>query len=147
MQATFAQAGVKAELITGDFRATLTKYRARNHDIYLGRWGADFLDPHSNADAFAKNVNNADDAPAKPLAWRNAWKNDELSEMTNAAMIEGDAEKRQKLYEDAQRKFTGVSPFIIMFQNTELLAERKNVKGLYLGPVSETTFFKTVEKN
>ena len=147
MQATFAQAGVKAELIPGDFRATLTKYRARNHDIYLGRWGADFLDPHSNADAFAKNVNNADDAPAKPLAWRNAWKNDELSEMTNAAMIEGDAEKRQKLYEDAQRKFTGVSPFIIMFQNTELLAERKNVKGLYLGPVSETTFFKTVEKN
>ena len=91
MQATFAQAGVKAELIPGDFRATLTKYRARNHDIYLGRWGADFLDPHSNADAFAKNVNNADDAPAKPLAWRNAWKNDELSEMTNAAMIEGDA--------------------------------------------------------
>ncbi len=147
MQANFAQGGVKAELIPGDFRATLTKYRARNHDIYLGRWGADFLAPHSNADAFAKNVNNADDAPAKPLAWRNAWKNDELSEMTNAAMIEGDAAKRQKLYEDAQRKFTGVSPFIVMFQNTELLAERKNVKGLNIGPVSETTFFKTVEKN
>ncbi len=147
MQANFAQGGVKLELIPGDFRATLTKYRARNHDIYLGRWGSDFLDPHSNADTFAMNLNNADDAPAKPRAWRNAWKNDELSEMTNAAMIEGDAAKRQKLYEDAQRKFTGVSPFIVMFQNTELLAERKNVKGLNIGPVSETTFFKTVEKN
>jgi peptide/nickel transport system substrate-binding protein len=147
MQANFAQAGVKLELIPGDFRATLTKYRARNHEIYVGRWGSDFMDPHSNADAFAKNVNNADDAAAKPLAWRNAWKNDELSEMTNAAMIETDAAKRQKLYEDAQRKFTGVAPFIIMFQNTELLAERKNVKGFNLGPLSETTFFKTVEKN
>ena len=67
--------------------------------------------------------------------------------MTNAAMIETDAAKRRKLYEDAQRKFTGVSPFVIMFQNTELLAERKNVKGFHLGPLSETTFFKTVEKN
>jgi peptide/nickel transport system substrate-binding protein len=147
IQATFAQGGVKLELIPGDFRATLTKYRARNHDIYMGRWGSDFLDPHSNADTFAMNLNNADDAPAKPLAWRNAWQNKDLSDLTQAAMIETDAAKRQKLYEDAQRKFVQGSPFIIMFQNTELLAERKNVKGFNLGPLSETTFFKTVEKN
>lgn len=147
IQATFAQAGVKLELIPGDFRATLTKYRARNHDIYMGRWGSDFLDPHSNADTFALNVNNADDAPAKPLAWRNAWQSKELGDLTQAAMIERDAEKRKQLYETAQRKFVQNSPFVIMFQNTELLAERKNVKGFYLGPLSETTFFKTVEKN
>ncbi|MSO93400.1 MAG: ABC transporter substrate-binding protein [Rhodospirillales bacterium] len=147
IQATFAQAGVKVSLIPGDFRATITKYRARNHDIYMGRWGSDFLDPHSNADTFAKNVNNADDAPAKPLAWRNAWQNKELTDLTDAAMVESDTEKRRQLYESTQRKFVQVSPFVMMFQNTELLAERKNVTGFILGPLSETTFFKTVEKN
>lgn len=147
IQATFAQGGVKLELIPGDFRATLTKYRARNHDIYVGRWGSDFLDPHSNADAFAKNVNNADDAPAKPLAWRNSWQNKELSDMVEAAMIERDTEKRRQIYETLQRKFYENSPFVVAFQNTELVAERKNVKGLAIGPVSETTFFRTVEKN
>lgn len=147
IQATFAQAGVKLELIPGDFRATLTKYRARNHDIYVGRWGSDFLDPHSNADAFAKNVNNADDAPAKPLAWRNSWQNKELSDMVEAAMIERDTEKRKQIYENLQRKFTQGSPFVVAFQNTELVAERKNVKGLAIGPISETTFFRLVEKN
>lgn len=147
IQATFAQAGVKVDLIPGDFRATITKYRARNHDIYMGRWGSDFLDPHSNADTFAKNVNNADDAPAKPLAWRNSWQNKELTDLTDAAMVESDTEKRRQLYESTQRKFLRVSPFVMMFQNTELLAERKNVNGFILGPLSETTFFKTVEKN
>jgi peptide/nickel transport system substrate-binding protein len=147
IQATFAQAGVKLELIPGDFRATLTKYRARNHDIYVGRWGSDFLDPHSNADAFAKNVNNADDAPAKPLAWRNSWQDKELSDMVEAAMIERDTEKRKQIYENLQRKLTTNSPFVVAFQNTELVAERKNVKGLAIGPISETTFFRLVEKN
>lgn len=147
IQATFAQAGVKLELIPGDFRATLTKYRARNHDIYVGRWGSDFLDPHSNADAFGKNVNNADDAPAKPLAWRNSWQDKEMSDMVEAAMIERDTEKRKQIYETMQRKFTTSSPFVVAFQNTELVAERKNVKGLAIGPISETTFFRLVEKN
>ena len=45
IQATFAQAGVKLEIIPGDGRQTLTKYRARQHDIYIGNWGSDYQDP------------------------------------------------------------------------------------------------------
>ncbi|HIC80246.1 MAG TPA: ABC transporter substrate-binding protein, partial [Kiloniellaceae bacterium] len=72
IQATFAQGGVDLEIIPGDGKQTLTKYRARNHDIYIGRWGPDYQDPHTNADTFARNPDNSDDAKSKPLAWRNS---------------------------------------------------------------------------
>src|SRR3546814_5822616 len=82
IQATFAQAGIELEIIPGDGSQTLTKYRARNHDIYIGRWGPDYQDPHTNADTFARNPDNSDDAKSKPLAWRNAW---DIPEMTKEA--------------------------------------------------------------
>ena len=44
-----AQAGIKIEIIPGDGKQTLTKYRARQHDIYIGVWGPDYQDPHTNA--------------------------------------------------------------------------------------------------
>src|SRR5690606_23890446 len=59
IQQTFALAGIKLELIPGDGQQTLTKYRARNHDIYIGQWGPDYQDPHTNADTFARNPDNS----------------------------------------------------------------------------------------
>ena len=85
---------MKLEIIPGDGKQTLTKYRARQHDIYIGQWGADYQDPHTNADTFAANDDNSDDAKAKPLAWRNAWDIPELTAKTRAAVLERDAAKR-----------------------------------------------------
>lgn len=47
IQATWSQAGINLEIIPGDNKQTLTKYRARQHDIYIGRWGPDYQDPHA----------------------------------------------------------------------------------------------------
>ncbi len=85
MQQTFKRAGIELEIIPGDGKQTLTKYRARTHDIYIGTWGADYWDPHTNADTFARNPDNADDAKSKPLAWRNAWAIPELTKKSDAA--------------------------------------------------------------
>ncbi len=35
-----------------DNKTTLTKYRASEHDIYIGQWGSDYQDPHSNAEGY-----------------------------------------------------------------------------------------------
>ncbi|TIQ16391.1 ABC transporter substrate-binding protein, partial [Mesorhizobium sp.] len=72
-QQTLGQAGIKLEIIPGDGKQTLTKYRARNHDIYIGQWGQDYFDPNSNAQTFASNPDNSDEGKVKTLAWRNAW--------------------------------------------------------------------------
>jgi peptide/nickel transport system substrate-binding protein len=80
-------AGIDIEILPGDGKQTLTKYRARTHDMYIGQWGADYWDPHTNADTFARNPDNGDDAKTKPLAWRNAWDIPELTKKADAAAL------------------------------------------------------------
>jgi peptide/nickel transport system substrate-binding protein len=63
---------ITVELIPATGMQTLTKYRARNHDIYIGH-GADYQDPHTNADTFAATPTTAT-LDVKSLAWRNAWR-------------------------------------------------------------------------
>ncbi|MGO1117779.1 ABC transporter substrate-binding protein [Rhodovibrionaceae bacterium A322] len=146
IQATFAQAGVKLEIIPGDGKQTLTKYRARNHDIYIGRWGPDYQDPHTNADTFARNPDNSDNAKSKPLAWRNSWDIPEMTKMADAAVLESDATKRAAMYMDIQRKHQQTSPFVVMFQDIEVAALQKNVNGFILGPSFDSNFYRFVTK-
>ena len=147
IQATWAQAGVKLEIIPGDGKQTLTKYRARTHDIYIGQWGPDYLDPHTNAETFAINENNGEDAKSKTLAWRNAWDIPQMTKVTQGAVLETDAAKRKATYETLQRDHQKVSPFVIMFQQIEVSAERKNVNGWVIGPSSDTNRYATIVKN
>ncbi len=141
IQATWAQAGIKLELLPGDGRATLTKYRARTHDIYIGQWGPDYQDPHTNAETFAINENNADDARSKTLAWRNSWAIPEMTKATAAAVFEKDGAKRKATYEAIQREHQKTSPFVMLFQQVEVAAIRKDVKGLIIGPGSASTLY------
>jgi peptide/nickel transport system substrate-binding protein len=138
IQQTFAQAGVKLEILPGDEKQTLTKYRARQHDIYIGRWGADYQDPNTNADTFAANDDNSDNARAKPLAWRNAWEIPELTKRTRAAVLESDAQKRAAMYTELQKEVLETGPYVIMFQQIEVAAERKNVRDFVIGPTFDT---------
>jgi len=146
MQQSMAKAGIDLELIPGDGKQTLTKYRARNHDIYIGRWGPDFQDPHTNASTFAFNPDNSDDATSKPLAWRNAWDIPELTKETDAAMLERDAKKRADMYVDEQKKVLDSGPFVIYAQEIEVLGARKDVKGIVIGPSFNDNNFAHVTK-
>jgi peptide/nickel transport system substrate-binding protein len=134
IQASWAQAGVAVEIIPADDKQNLTVYRARQHDIYIGRWGPDYQDPHTNAETFAMNVDNTDGAKSKTLAWRNAWDIPEMTKETQAAVLERDAAKRAAIYESIQREHQKVSPFVIIAQEIETIASRSNVKGMIWGP-------------
>lgn len=146
IQQTMAMAGINIELIPGDGQQTLTKYRARNHDIYIGRWGPDYQDPHTNADTFARNPDNSDDAASKPLAWRNSWEIPEMTAKADAAVLEDDADARAEMYLELQREHQETSPFVIMFQEIEVLGFRDNVKGFVVGPSFNDNSFKAVTK-
>ena len=140
------KAGIDIEILPGDGRQTLTKYRARSHDLYIGQWGADYWDPHTNADTFARNPDNAEDAKSKPLAWRNAWDIPALTKKTDAAVLERDTEKRKALYAEIQKEHRETSPFVMIYQMNEVAAFRNNVQGLRLGLTSDTTYVHRVSK-
>jgi len=146
IQQTLGQAGIKLEIIPGDGKQTLTKYRARNHDIYIGNWGQDYFDPNSNAQTFASNPDNGDDAKIKTLAWRNAWDIPDLTKETEAALLEKDSAKRADIYKDLQQKILDTSPFVIIHQQLEVAGLRKNLKDFKLGPSFDTNFVSSVSK-
>lgn len=146
MQQTLAQAGVKMEIIPGDGKQTLTKYRARTHDIYIGQWGSDYFDPNSNADTFTSNPDNSDAGTVKTLAWRNTWEAPELDKETKAALLERDAAKRAAMYEDVQKKFLANSPFVVIFQQIEVAGYRKSLKDFKLGPSFDTNYVGPISK-
>lgn len=145
-QQTAGQAGVKVEIIPGDGKQTLTKYRARNHDLYIGQWGMDYWDPNSNAEAFTSNPDNADEGSVKTLAWRNAWDIPEQTAETKAALLERNDEKRADSYKKLQQEALDTSPFVMIFQQIEVAGLRKNVKNYKLGPSMDTNFLGSVTK-
>lgn len=146
VQQTLAQAGVRLEIIPGDGKQTLTKYRARTHDSYIGQWGVDYWDPNSNAETFTSNPDNSDAGTNKTLAWRNAWDVPDLTKETKAALLERDGAKRAQMYQDLQKKVLETSPFILIFQQTEVAGLRSNLKGFKLGPSFDTNYVFNVSK-
>jgi peptide/nickel transport system substrate-binding protein len=147
MQQTFAQAGIKLELIPGDGKQVLTKYRARNHDIYIGDWGSDYWDPNSNAETFTSNPDNSDTPKSKTLAWRNSWDDPALTKETAAALLERDTDKRKAMYVDLQKKVLEGGPFVVIYQKTEVAGYRNNLHGFKLGPTFDSNFMNTVSKD
>ena len=138
-QQTAKRAGIDIEIIPGDGKQVLTKYRARTHDMYIGQWGTDYWDPNSNTD-FVRNADNSDSAKVKSLAWRNAWDAPALSMQADAAVLERDPARRKAMYEKMQAEFRATSPFIMIYQMTEVAAYRSNVSGFRIGSTSDTNY-------
>ena len=123
------------------------RYRAREHELILAPWSPDYVDPHSNADAFARHPDNRRDANLTGvLAWRNAWARNEFNEAVVRARNELDPALRAQLYRDLQRRPQSEGPYVIMFQQTEQVARRRSVAGFATGPAFDQVWYRTVEK-
>jgi peptide/nickel transport system substrate-binding protein len=147
LQNTLAQGGINVELRVGTGAEILGEYRARNHEMTMEAWGPDYPDPHTNADTFARNPDNSDEAQATGvLAWRNAWPATETNDLTNAAVLEQDGDKRAGMYQEIQRIHQQVAPFAMLFQQIEQVALRANVEGFSAGGSTSSAAFWTTTK-
>lgn len=147
VQADLAKGGIKANIVTLEGKTLWPKYRAREHDIMLARWSPDYVDPHSNADAFAHNPDNRLEAKLTGvLAWRNAWADDSSNMLTVKARNELDLGKRKKQYLELQAMLQKKGPFVIMFQQNEQVARRSNLRGFVSGSNFDLVFYRNVAK-
>jgi peptide/nickel transport system substrate-binding protein len=80
------------------------------------------------------------------LSWRNAWAIPELTKKSDAAALERDVAKRAKLYQEIQAEFRKTSPFVMLYQKTEVAAYRSNLSGVKLGATSDLTYQFSVGK-
>lgn len=146
-QNALAQVGIKLNITVGTAKQILGEYRSRNLDVYIGAWGPDYPDPHTNAGTFAYNPDNSDAANATGLlAWRNSWDTGGLTDKTAAAVVENDRDVRQQMYSDIQAEFRGTSPFAVMFQKIEQAAMRDNVQNVNLGGATTAVSYWPITK-
>lgn len=147
LQANLAKGGIKANIVTLEGKTLWPKYRAREHDIILARWSPDYVDPHSNADAFAHNPDNRLEAKLTGvLAWRNAWADEEANKLAVMARNELDLGKRKQQYLELQAMLQKKGPFVILFQQNEQVARRTNLRGFVSGSNFDLVFYRNVNK-
>ena len=147
LQSDLAKGGIKVNIVTLEGKTLWPKYRAREHDIILARWSPDYVDPHSNADAFAHNPDNRLEAKLTGvLAWRNAWADDASNVLAVKARNELDLDKRKQQYLELQGMLQKTGPFVIMFQQNEQIARRKGLRGFVSGSNFDLVFYRNVVK-
>ena len=138
---------MKVELIPGDGKQVLTKYRARNHDIYIGQWGPDYQDPHTNAETFAMNVDNTDDAEVEDAG---------LAELLGhprhdqADPGRGEGARRQEARGRSTRRSSASTrsrrPSSSCSSRAEVAAHSKDVDGFVMGPSFENNLYAGIKK-
>lgn len=143
LQASFARADIQIEIQPVAEAELWSKMRGRNFQSIFIYWGADYIDPNTNASAFAYNVPNG----SKTLAWRVGWNIPELSKETREAAAESDNVKRRARYTELQTKLQQNSPYVVTLQGQKLVALRDNVQGAAQGLDTSMLYYDQVSKN
>jgi len=142
LQASFAKADIDIQIQPVAESELWGKMRGRNFQSIFIYWGADYVDPNTNASTFAYNV---PDGP-KTLAWRVGWEIPKLSAQTRAAAAESDVQKRQALYGELQKEIQQNSPYVVTLQGQKLVGLRDNVQGAKQGIGTSMLYYDQVSK-
>ncbi len=146
IQANLAEIGIKLKMLPAESRQALTKFRARNSEMYMGAWAGDFFDPHTNAEWFLYNPDNSDNSKNRTFAWRVSWDPGEAGKEVIAATKESDPAKRIKMYEELQRLEAKTSPIVHMFQQVQIAVTKANVTGVSMGLIFDATRHDSIAK-
>lgn len=122
-----AKVGLVANIRQLQQSELLNIYRNQDGELVLMNWGPDFPDPDGNATPFANYE-------ARSLAWRNAWNDPKAIEMSKAAAIELDPDKRAELYAELVDYVQHNGPYAILYQPTRVFGVRNNVQGFIYDP-------------
>lgn len=129
LQASFAKADIHLDLQPVVEAEQWGKMRSRDFQAIFTYWGADYIDPNTNASTFAYNVK---DGP-KTLAWRVGWDIPALSAETRRAASESDPAQRRVIYGRLQTEVQQNSPFVTILQGAQQIVARKNISHIEQG--------------
>nr|WP_100248135.1 ABC transporter substrate-binding protein [Rhizobium altiplani] len=148
IQATLAQAGIKAEIVQGAGDQIYGPMRERKFEMIVGRGGGgQEPHPHSNLRALVINPNNADDAKLSGIiGWRTSFFDQQLNDMSAKALVERDQGKQKAMYEDIQKRYEDLVPALQPISAVvDSVVYRADVKG-YENHYGWTVRLRTVSK-
>ena len=148
LQATLAQAGIDASVITGTGNQVYGAMRERKFEILVGRGGGGVEPhPHGSLRALVYNPNNSDAARLTNFqGWRTSFFSPELNQLIEKAEVERDEAKQTADYQEAQKLYEAqVGAIQPISQMVDTVVLRKDVRN-YLGHPSATTRLREVYK-
>lgn len=148
LQATLAQAGIEAAVLPGTGNQVYGAMRERKFEIVVGRGGGGAEPhPHSSLRALVYNPDNRDAARLTNFqGWRTGFHSPAMNRMIESALLEPDAERQLKAYQDIQRAYDEeVGAIQPLSQMVETVVYRDTVRG-YVGHPSATTRLHGVHK-
>ena len=148
LQATLAQAGIRARIQPGTGNQVYGAMRERNFEIVVGRGGGGAeAHPHSSLRALVYNPDNRDSARLTNFqGWRTGFADPALNALIDQALVEPDAQRQLALYQQAQQRVDlavgGLQPIAAV---TDTQVMRRVVQG-YVGHPSGATRLRDVYK-
>lgn len=95
--------GVVVQLENQEWKVFLKKLQSDPFPLFRSGWGADYPDPDNFMKLFTSNSGNN----------HGRWKNPRYDELLEAAAREADAQRRTKLYDEAQKLLTEIDAAIV----------------------------------
>lgn len=148
IQATLAQAGIDAELLTGTGNQVYGAMRDRKFEMIVGRGGGGAEPhPHANLRSLAYNPDNSDEAKLTNFqGWRTSFISNEMNDIIIKASSEIDEDKQIEYYHKAQELYDNlVVPLLPISQVVESIVVRSDINN-YIPHPSYTTHFRDVYK-
>lgn len=142
LQATFAAAGIRLQILPAVASEIYGKTRMRSEEAVWLYWIQDYFDAHSTASAFALNPEDG----TQTVAWRAGWRIPRLSAQTLAAVRELDPAARAGLYQGIQAQVQRDAPFVFALQERAVLVMRSNVRGYRQGLNADMVYYDKVSK-
>lgn len=127
LQSDVAEIGLTLNIQQLQQSELLNIYRAQDGQMVLINWSPDFPDPDGNATPFSNYE-------AKSLAFRNEWNDAKAIELSKAAAVELDTDKRAELYAELTDYVLHNGPYAVLYQPTRLFGVRSNVEGFIFDP-------------
>jgi len=149
LQATLAEAGIRASILPGTGNQVYGAMRERSFEIVVGRGGGGAeAHPHSSLRALVYNPDNRDSARLSNFqGWRTGYADAELNRLIERALLTPDTAEQVELYHQAQQRFdarVGAIQPIAQMLDTQVL--RRAVRG-YQGHPSGATRLREVSKD
>ena len=109
------------ELSIVDWKVQMQRTRAKNYDVSVDSWIADYVDPSTFLEVWLSTGGNN----------RTGWANEQYDQLVHLASIETDEIRRNQFFYEAESILLKELPLIPIYHFTSLMLMRPYVKGVY----------------
>ncbi|GAK56422.1 ABC-type dipeptide transport system, periplasmic component [Candidatus Vecturithrix granuli] len=134
IKSDLANVGIQVTVNPLDYSQMVKKVMSREYQMFLLRWGFDYVDPDAVAKPFVHCDSDGEDATVKILAWVTHYCDRERSKFVEDAAQELDTAKREEMYRQITNEVLDNGPYAILDVPQKLFAVRQDIKDLISMP-------------